>query len=502
MSSAWDGGAPPPPSPPPVRKVRAGAGAGAGAGAAAPRRYVRVRSKRRRHEVQTAVTTFSRVEEDGSTATVDLHAQLHFGTHRYFSHYNGSLGDGEGFGSWYDRVLYELVVGQDMVEAEGGKDGALIRRLLPADDGRSPVMASPGDVGTANSYGLECQANVVNYAQDGWYQADLTREEFLAEMERTRTAGVAGAGAGGGGAGQPLWALASSSTVFPGYELVSALLRPSTPSTNMSRDVTRRLFSNLFLPGDSLAATMRAVLWLAVPAPEVSIMLLDWSSLTPRPTGGISPTALPVLECLLGGNVREARMLVFGQMVVSGQAAAGMGATSASESVLIGRRNERAMEVLRSSVERDGCRNTALLYGASHCLDLERRLRAMGYSPVSHEWRTSWSVDVPEFGIAPGRRVGGERRWAPAFVSDLTSASGENGIAVSLVVLPLYLAVGGMDWVSTIREVADALGRGEMGNGIFEAGFYLARHVALYVGLAKFVVEWDGNNLFGGEGTR
>ena len=74
-------------------------------------------------------------------------------------------------------------------------------------------------------------------------------------------------------------------------------------------------------------------------------------------------------------------MLVFGQMVVSGQAAAGMGATSASESVLIGRRNERAMEVLRSSVERDGCRNTALLYGASHCLDLERRLRAMGYSP-------------------------------------------------------------------------------------------------------------------------
>ena len=58
-------------------------------------------------------------------------------------------------------------------------------------------MASPGDVGTANSYGLECQANVVNYAQDGWYQADLTREEFLAEMERTRTAGVAGAGGWG-----------------------------------------------------------------------------------------------------------------------------------------------------------------------------------------------------------------------------------------------------------------------------------------------------------------
>ena len=239
-------------------------------------------------------------------------------------------------------------------------------------------------------------------------------------------------------------------------------------------------------------------------------MLLDWSSLSPRPTGGISPIALPVMECLLSGNVGEARKLVFGQMVVSGQAAdaaadasiqRGGGSGAESASVLIGKRNERAIDVLQTSIERDGCQRNALLYGASHCLDLQRRLEGLGFVPVKTEWRTAWSVNVPPFGLGRGGKndVNGDS-LLPAFVSDLSSSSASNGIAVALVVLPLYLAVGGFDWVATIGEVGGALARGEVGDGILEAFLYLVRHAALYLGLAKFVVEWDGQNtLFGGE---
>mmetsp|Transcript_11159 Transcript_11159/g.22834 ORF Transcript_11159/g.22834 Transcript_11159/m.22834 type:complete len:624 (+) Transcript_11159:127-1998(+) len=515
-------------------------------------RYVRIEpkgaesqgsNKKRRYEIQTAVTTFTKVDPATGkcVATVDLHSQLHFGTPAYYSYYNDPIGntrsssyyggaDDDGFATRYDRTHYELVVSQDMIDARSGGDGGIdtcspLRRIRPMAGGLSPVMASPADQSTARAYDLRCQADMINYAQPNWVNADLTREEFVAETQKVEAAVVEGRANDDSRFStlqqqqqkaqqqEPLWALASTAAVYPGSELVSALLRPSTPSTgsggSLGTSVTRRLFSNLFLPGDALAGLIRAILWLAVPAPEVSVMLLDWSSLSPKPTGGISPIALPVMECLLSGNVGEARKLVFGQMVVSGQAAdasiqrSGGSSSAAAESasVLIGKRNERAIDVLQTSIERDGCQRNALLYGASHCLDLQRRLEGLGFVPVKTEWRTAWSVDVPPFGLGRGGKNNANgSSLIPAFVSDLSSSSASNGIAVALVVLPLYLAVGGFDWVATIGEVGGALGRGEVGDGILEAFLYLVRHVALYLGLAKFVIEWDGQNtLFGGE---
>jgi hypothetical protein len=118
---------------------------------------------------------------------------------------------------------------------------------------------------------------------------------------------------------QPLWALASTAPTWPGAEAVSAVFRPATPSTPLDTPVAQQLFSNLFLAGTSLATALRLLFWILVPAPELSVMVLDWSSLSPRPTGGVSSVALPVLESLLTGNIQEARQLVFGQVLVSGQ---------------------------------------------------------------------------------------------------------------------------------------------------------------------------------------
>lgn len=442
-----------------------------------PPRYIRMfprtaRGSRQCFEVQTAVTTLERTTADGRLERVDLHAQLHLGSPDYFQTYSSNE-----FASLYDGVLYELLTDETLLEQ--GPDG--LRYLPPRSDGQSPLMASPADQQMARSYGLVCQVDHINYAKPDWIHADLTRQELLQASNNNPSSQ------------QPLWALASTAPTWPGAEAAAALFRPSTPSTSLASPVSRRLFSNLFLPGNALVSLLRASFWFLLPTPELSVMLLDWSSLLPRPTGGVSQVALPVLNCLLTGNLQEARQLVFGQMLVSGQG------SSTEETLLVGRRNERALDVLEDSFlssssqpssSSSGTTTThlALLYGAMHCVDLQGKLRSVGFVPKKTRWRTAWSVRVPQFGTGT---VGPTQE---AFAATASPAA----LAVGLVILPSYLAVGGLDWISSIQEVATAVDEGNVPSFLLVGGLYLLRHVLLYLGLAKFVVEWDGGKgLFG-----
>mmetsp|Transcript_26330 Transcript_26330/g.77844 ORF Transcript_26330/g.77844 Transcript_26330/m.77844 type:complete len:570 (-) Transcript_26330:299-2008(-) len=465
---------------------------------ASPERHIRLlprslRGDRRKFDVQTAVTSYSKTLPDGSEVTVDLHAQIHVGDRAYYGYYSDP-----DFTNQHDRVHFELVVGEGLLadDRNGGVGGA--RTLRPAADGGNPLAAPPADADMARGYGLACQVESINYARKGWVHADYTREEFTELAADRRGDGITEDDT------RPVWALASSasssSLPLPSAlaEFVSALSRPLSPSVPLSSPVARRLFSNLFLPGDALAALIRSFLWLAAPSPEAFVALLDWSSLTPRPTGGISPAALPVLECLLSGNVVEARRLVFGQMVVSGQSLAenSGGRGDGVADLLLNKRNDRAMEVLRRSIEEDGCHRNALLFGGTHCRGLDSRLRSMGFAPRKTEWRTAWSVEVPKFGLGfrnNGGAVGGLSGAATAFAGTATP----DGLAVALVAVPLYLALGGWDWLSTIRDVGEALESGHVVDAGLEVSLYLIRHVALYLGLSKFVIEWDGASLFG-----
>jgi hypothetical protein len=297
-----------------------------------------VRGSRQCFELQTAVTTFERVTPEGDKELVELHAQLHFGDHDYFEYFSS-----DEFLSKNDRVLYELVIDNSMME----KDTKGFRYLPQSNDGGRILMASLTDQQTALQYGLTCQVDVMDYAQPKWIHADLTRQEILELIETKQPSSNT----------EPIWALASTAPTWPGAEAISALFRPSTPSTSLSSPVTRRLFSNLFLPGNALAGLLRALFWLTVPSPELSVMLLDWSSILPRPTGGVSQVALPVVQSLLTGNLREARQLIFGQMLVSGQSSSG------DEKVLIGKRNEHAINVLTKSLNQVRGGRHALLYG-------------------------------------------------------------------------------------------------------------------------------------------
>ena len=60
-----------------------------------------------------------------------------------------------------------------------------------------------------------------------------------------------------------------------------------------------------------------------------------------------------------------------------------------SASAIIGARNERAIEVLRSELD-DGKRNIAIFYGAAHMRDLENRLLELGFSVGETTWLDAW----------------------------------------------------------------------------------------------------------------
>ena len=542
------------------------------------RPYIRIRKRGRHYDVQTAITTFRKYAEPPGRAagspvvTVDLHAQIHFGDASYYRYFD----DDDAFGSRYDRVLYELIVEDRFLEPSSSSSSSLrtaptagggapiLRRLIPAPSPRggegcvNPVASTQADRDTASQYGLQCQVDGIRYCREGWVHADLTREEFLARLESD--------GVDGGRerrrrpppkqrGRRPLWALASASSAsYPGSELVSSLLRPlatTTAATSSSPDgsaaLTRRLFTHLFLPGDALSGWIRAALWLGVPSPELSIMLVDWSSLshvgrrsrsrrrrgstggTPDDSGDggiapISPIAAPVLLSLLAGNWGTARRLVFGQVLAAGQS----NVDSSRNGVLIGRRNDRAMDVLRQSLSssssgRDGyrgdvdgvvdpagggTRRVALLYGAGHCRDLHRRLvRTEGMTPVRTEWRTAFRATVPQWGDLAGvdgwvrsrsRDVVSSLPPSMGGVVESMSVSTLESVAVGIVVLPLYMLVGGFDWVSTIGDAESSFRGGAYLDGIAAVLLYLVRHVAMYVGIAKFVVDWGrtGDGIF------
>jgi hypothetical protein len=91
----------------------------------------------------------------------------------------------------------------------------------------------------------------------------------------------------------------------------------------------------------------------------------------------------------------------------------------------------------------------------------------MGFKDTKKSWRTAWSVTENE-----------EETILPALFA----------------ALGLYLLVGALDWVGMMGEVS----QGWIDNDYLEcgavAGFYLFRHVLLYLGLSKFLVDWTKKN--------
>ena len=478
--------------------------------------------------MQTAVTTF---EQRGASSSllataplsnrIELHAQLHLGDYEYYDYFNS-----QDFNC--DRtVLYELLVDESLLQTSNDNS------MNDADDAlnipcgqrtlRQPIQASAVDEQTAQQYGWFCQVNVMEYANhSNWIHADLTRQEFL-QLAQANT---------NNNPDKPLWQVQQSPLVVPpaATEAATALLvgPPILESSATGTVATkrRRLFSNLFLPGNSLAQTLRFLLWLTVPSPELSVLLLDWSSLfvgeqtgtssrkSRRRGGGptttnLSPITIPLIQAMVTGRLDQVRQLVFGQVVVTGNqlGSSSLSATADKNSnseynLLIQQRNQKALSVLRemqqlqtyqslqdatSTKKVDSLRpsvqpsqskppvphNTiAMLYGCSHCPDLHQQLVASGsYRPIKTEWRTAWKVAPPSNNPESAQRL----------------------TAVGLIVLlPTYFFIGGLDWISTLGDIVQVHNSVE---ALGDALLYLIRHVVLYVGLSKILLDWNASTV-------
>jgi len=378
-------------------------------------------------KLQTCVRTFER-----KNVQIDLHAQVHFADDKYFRYYNNYTGDFEA----YDRIHYELITSENLLSKDSNG-----RRKIPQ---RYLLMPSLADQQTALRYNLSCQVNEIDYSQPNWYCSDYTREEYNKLLVQDAASFTNNQ------------QIPTTKNNFLGGELFQALLRPSTPAQD---GLTTRLYSNLFLSGEGLTFILRSLLWITVPVPELSILILDWSSLSPR-AGGVSPVSVKVLESLIAGNLKIAQKLIFTQMLVSGQANVG------SSSLIIGKRNEYAMQVLKKSIENDGCTRVALIYGALHCKDLQRRLEESGFKCTNTKWRTAWKIIT-------------------------TSTQQQPTSFLGTIAVIFLLLVSGLDWLSTLHEVGNSFEIHDVGSAAAAALLYLTRHVAIYFGLAKFVIEWD-----------
>lgn len=404
-------------------------------------------------KMQTAVTTFQKGGQ-----TVELHAQQHYGDAGYFQYWNSD----ERFNNKHDCVLFELLVDDELLEYRRGNWCVT-----------QPIMASANDQQFGQNLGLQCQASIIDYTNRKWAHADLSRQEFtkLATNKDSNSERPLDS------SNTPLWKLASPDSSSTAAEAVAALMvGPPTLDYSASSRRKRRLFTNLFLPGGNLAFTLRALLWMTVPAPELSIILLDWSSLL---QGGSNPSALsevalPILTSLVKFDISQMRRFLFGQVIMSSKNS-GKDDPSSSWSLLVIDRNDHALNVLKRKLEEPGMNSVALLYGSSHCPDLHKKLVAMGFQPTKTTWRTAWSVQDS------------------SSVAE-TKADENQGLPALGIFLVFYLIIGALDWVGIVGDTSSLLLDSNYLDASVEVGAYLVRHVLLYLGLSKFLIDWTNTS--------
>lgn len=409
--------------------------------------------------LQTAVTTW---KHPTTGHTVELHAMVHFGEESYYQVYNDpAFSDNR-------TVLYELLVDENILTTSEDDDRSYCRRVA------EPLGASVTDQQTAARYGWKCQVNVLDYQQPTWRHADWTRQEFQRAMQQQQQSKT------DIDVDRPVWQHEATSPSAAAEAATALLVGPPTMMVN--QDSRRRLFSNLFLPGSTLAQALRLALWMTVPAPECSVLLLDWASTTTTTTSrrssnnswqaSWSPIVRFLLQAVWSARLDVVQRLAFGQVLLTGSRPTQPrrdGDGVVAQSLLIRGRNQRALHVLDQTLqEHDNDPQTvSLLYGSSHCADLSQSLRQRGFVPQSTSWRTAWSVQLDDTPSAA----------APWW----------------LVPATLYLAASGADWLATWHAIVVESGSSQEDPGqvALLAAAYGVRHVLLYLGLSKVVLDWQ-----------
>lgn len=129
--------------------------------------FMRVRRDRDGKQValETSITRYQLIDEDGERVTVDLIGVVHIGEKAYYEKLNERF-------EQYDTLLYELVAPEGTVIPKGG--GA--RKGVPTN----PIAAM--QKGMQSALGLEFQLEHIDYTKENFRHADMTPEEFAESM--------------------------------------------------------------------------------------------------------------------------------------------------------------------------------------------------------------------------------------------------------------------------------------------------------------------------------
>lgn len=130
--------------------------------------FMRVRKdiKRRPVALETSITRYELMTDDGDRITVDLIGAVHIGEKAYFQELNKRF-------EQYESLLYELVAPEGTVIPKGGgrEDGIPTNPIAAMQKGMQSVL------------GLEFQLEHIDYTKKNFTHADMTPEEFAESMK-------------------------------------------------------------------------------------------------------------------------------------------------------------------------------------------------------------------------------------------------------------------------------------------------------------------------------
>ena len=370
------------------------------------------------------LTLRARREDDARTLRVC--ALVHYGDAAYYEDVAKDFGTRRRSVTSTSATLTELITSRENLCAS--EDDLKLWRL------RVDLAPTPEARALARAHGLRAQMDALDAKSEGFYVADVTREELIALREEAGELGStraketarnerASAATSGGTALPPaLEAMA-----------VTALGRASGGD-----------------PGKIIA---RLSCWF-VPCPEAHLLLLDWVWAGGRPSNVLGA----MVDCCASGDLESARRLAFAQMIVSAQAEGPVGG-GAAEPVLVARRNDVAIDGVKKAFKSSGVDEVNLLYGGLHAPGLVRCARErLDMDVVDTAWRDAWRVRPPK-----------------------------NASPLRYAIVPILLGVDGTDWAQTLHD-AVALGPSA---GVLSLFLYIVRHGALYYALGKWLLEWN-----------
>lgn len=299
--------------------------------------------------LQTRTVRLKQKEEEtwrlgGGKMEVDIVATVHIGDRGYYEELEREL-------TSYDRVLYEMVADTSKIETRSG-------RFKPGNPKKSTSLVGMTQRGLASILKLEFQLEHLDYNAESWYHADLDIKDFDRLQKES------------------------------GESLMS-----------FSRSMSKSAFTTFWkkqkeVGGQPWERFLRHVQFF-VPMPLIAQVLL--SSLLSR-VGSENPPKSSAFLDLMEFNISSALKRMLGKQLSLLGDASELASEGAASSVLIGARNAAAVEQVAEAAAA-GCERVALLYGAAHSPDLERRLlEELGLYRVpltDAGWVDAWNIAAP-----------------------------------------------------------------------------------------------------------